>query len=268
MSRHTSRKSHKGFTLIELLVVIAIIAILAAILFPVFARARENARRTSCLSNLKQIGLGIMQYTQDYDETYPMNQYYIGSVSGPQVVWNGAIGPYIKSGNVWGVGGVFTCPSHPAATQNGQYGINTSISPDGDAAWANPGPGVVKMASLVKPAQTIYVTEKGKLDQTWNYSAFCAEEWCWTDGGYGGLKGEDTTRVAPQRDLQYDNDNQRSSAWPEGLMPRYRHLETGNQLYADGHAKAIGRGRINWYRDIYPGPTGLRGSTGESWYPY
>src|SRR5689334_5202516 len=60
-----------GFTLIELLVVIAIIAILAAILFPVFARARENARRASCQSNLKQIGLGIMMYTQDYDETFP-----------------------------------------------------------------------------------------------------------------------------------------------------------------------------------------------------
>src|SRR5687767_6194063 len=64
------RKS--GFTLIELLVVIAIIAILAAILFPVFARARENARRASCQSNLKQVGLGFVQYTQDYDERYPM----------------------------------------------------------------------------------------------------------------------------------------------------------------------------------------------------
>ena len=63
-----SRIVKRGFTLIELLVVIAIIAILAAILFPVFARARENARRASCQSNLKQIGLGIFQYTQDYDE--------------------------------------------------------------------------------------------------------------------------------------------------------------------------------------------------------
>src|SRR5690606_20820347 len=63
---------HKGFTLIELLVVIAIISILAAILFPVFARARENARRASCLSNLKQIGLGFMMYVQDYDEHFPL----------------------------------------------------------------------------------------------------------------------------------------------------------------------------------------------------
>ena len=65
------RRNARGFTLIELLVVIAIIAILAAILFPVFARARENARRTSCLSNLKQIALSSLQYIQDYDGRYP-----------------------------------------------------------------------------------------------------------------------------------------------------------------------------------------------------
>src|SRR5580704_7489517 len=65
------RRRTAGFTLIELLVVIAIIAILAAILFPVFAQAREKARQTSCISNLKQIGLATLQYVQDYDETYP-----------------------------------------------------------------------------------------------------------------------------------------------------------------------------------------------------
>ena len=75
-------KNTKGFTLIELLVVIAIIAILAAILFPVFARARENARRTSCLNNMKQIGLGFMQYTQDYDEKYPPNMPETGTPDG------------------------------------------------------------------------------------------------------------------------------------------------------------------------------------------
>ena len=88
-----------GFTLIELLVVIAIIAILAAILFPVFARARENARRSSCMSNLKQIGLGILQYTQDYDEHFPVyapgNFVYDAGVR--PFGWADALQPYIKS---------------------------------------------------------------------------------------------------------------------------------------------------------------------------
>src|SRR5262245_61739534 len=98
-------RSH-GFTLIELLVVIAIIAILAAILFPVFARARENARRASCQSNLKQIALGMHQYTQDYDERFPGN--HVGDGSGcpggngldcspPTAGWGAVIQPYIKS---------------------------------------------------------------------------------------------------------------------------------------------------------------------------
>src|SRR4051812_20391972 len=96
----------KGFTLIELLVVIAIIAILAAILFPVFGRARENARRASCMSNMKQIGLGVMQYTQDYDERYPM-RYYGGAPTGAiqeANSWRRQIYPYVKSAQL------FSCP--------------------------------------------------------------------------------------------------------------------------------------------------------------
>ena len=87
MSQSFQRRN-EGFTLIELLVVIAIIAILASILFPVFARARENARRTSCLSNLKQLGLGAMMYVQDYDESYPLAQTYIPTdANTPGGVW-------------------------------------------------------------------------------------------------------------------------------------------------------------------------------------
>src|ERR1700709_1970798 len=102
----SATRRHSAFTLIELLVVIAIIAILAAILFPVFAKAREKARQTSCLSNEKQISLGILQYIQDYDEMFPI------SVSNPALVptagsiigWADASQPYIKSI------GVLQCP--------------------------------------------------------------------------------------------------------------------------------------------------------------
>jgi len=102
-----------AFTLIELLVVIAIIAILAAILFPVFAQAREKARQTSCLSNEKQIGLGIMMYAQDYDEMYPMAYYYVnGANSGNGYVqWTGLVDPYVKQ--LKGNSTIWVCPSHP-----------------------------------------------------------------------------------------------------------------------------------------------------------
>lgn len=86
------RKRQAAFTLIELLVVIAIIALLAAILFPVFGRARENARRSTCQSNLKQIGLAFTQYAQDYDETLPLNN---GGTGIPLTVWNSALAPYL-----------------------------------------------------------------------------------------------------------------------------------------------------------------------------
>ena len=104
-------KFHFAFTLIELLVVIAIIAILASILFPVFGRARENARRASCQSNLKQIGLGMFQYTQDYDERFPIygSTYELG--------WASVLQPYLKSSQI------FQCPSEktePSSNPNSE----------------------------------------------------------------------------------------------------------------------------------------------------
>ena len=128
LNPNTKRVS--AFTLIELLVVIAIIAILAAILFPVFARARENARRSSCLSNLKQIGLGLMQYTQDYDGLMPLKDVAAGCAGGTGNTtaagaksWRTLIQPYIKSKQV------FACPSNTLASTNSAYDKDATVGP-------------------------------------------------------------------------------------------------------------------------------------------
>jgi prepilin-type N-terminal cleavage/methylation domain-containing protein/prepilin-type processing-associated H-X9-DG protein len=112
------RRTQSGFTLIELLVVIAIIAILAAILFPVFAQAREKARSTSCVSNLKQLALGMNMYANDYDETFPQWKWDQNQVAGTvnknngTTIWWNAIYPYVKNVQV------YTCPSAYYKTPN------------------------------------------------------------------------------------------------------------------------------------------------------
>jgi len=112
---HKSGKS-MGFTLIELLVVIAIIAILAAILFPVFAQAREKARQTVCLSNTKEMGLALTQYLQDYDGVYPRKDFYDGTT---YYTWQYAINPYLKSRDI------YRCPSNPLNDFSIYGGINS-----------------------------------------------------------------------------------------------------------------------------------------------
>jgi prepilin-type N-terminal cleavage/methylation domain-containing protein/prepilin-type processing-associated H-X9-DG protein len=120
----------RGFTLIELLVVIAIIAILAAILFPVFARAREKARETSCLSNVKQINLGIQMYVQDHDGTYPLAYYNHPSLPGGGQSWAAAVNPYIRQNMEEGI---WWCPSSGLKKWYGghsayvHYGLNAQI---------------------------------------------------------------------------------------------------------------------------------------------
>ena len=142
-------KTRKGFTLIELLVVIAIIAILAAILFPVFQKVRENARRASCQSNLKQLALGVVQYQQDSDEKFP------GNNNGQGRGWGGRIYPFVKST------GVFKCPDdstapNPANTAQVpiSYTMNNLLSNTGGGG--NSG---VALAVLNAPASTVLFCE-------------------------------------------------------------------------------------------------------------
>ncbi|MCW3059715.1 MAG: prepilin-type N-terminal cleavage/methylation domain [Capsulimonas sp.] len=151
--KHTSCRI--GFTLIELLVVIAIIAILAAILFPVFAKAREKARQISCASNQKQLGLGVMQYLQDNDEVFPLGNPNYGYCGG----WAHPIIPYLKSI------GVYKCPDDSTSYNPGfgvwqtvSYSMNDSLLGDGSRDAAN-NVHTTALATLAAPASTVLLCE-------------------------------------------------------------------------------------------------------------
>lgn len=222
------REQKTGFTLMELLVVIAIISILAAILFPVFARARENARRSSCMSNLKQIGLGIMQYTQDNDERYPPNWHGGGSAvqddpaapgrkfltrdqnstqpSGFYFTWMDSIYPYVKSSQL------FVCPSAITTASVPSYGYSDAIGGFQKSRYIVGAPDIpAALAEVQRPAEGIMLVD---------YNS--AQSWAVGVRGYSNFaKGTDVQKqiVTP-------------------------HLEGGNIGYADGHVKWQPRARI------------------------
>jgi prepilin-type N-terminal cleavage/methylation domain-containing protein len=174
-------RKQQGFTLIELLVVIAIIAILAAILFPVFAKAREKARQTSCLSNMKQIGLAFAQYTQDYDERYSARD-MAGPINSQSYSFRWAINPYTKNTQI------FKCPSNPTLNvDQGFYDIasakvptSTQISTNyvlNDAGGNNGGQfngQYPSLAQITAPAQKLLMVEETR--QSWD--DYASPWWC------------------------------------------------------------------------------------------
>ena len=201
LNRRKLMKNKSAFTLIELLVVIAIIAILAAILFPVFARARENARRASCLSNLKQLGLAAMMYAQDYDEKLvpAWNQ----EPPGPYEYWPDLLYPYTKSEQV------FVCPNAvdatPITTYN--YGINSNLTP----AYSG-----TSLASVVSASQKYLIMDYGKYAASWGYIDSSYPHYYLPGQGLAG--GDCTGTDEPECDTG-------------------RHFDGVNIIFADGHAK-------------------------------
>jgi prepilin-type N-terminal cleavage/methylation domain-containing protein/prepilin-type processing-associated H-X9-DG protein len=221
--------SSRGFTLIELLVVIAIIAILAAILFPVFARARENARRASCQSNMKQIGLGFAQYLQDYDEKYPMG--LSNDVTNPNrndqghFGWVMALQPYQKSVQI------YQCPSEtnapvaaPTVTDDtgfNDYWVNRKI-----CGWNNvdscPGAACgLNQATMNSTALVVLIGDGAKDDNT----------------GQDDYKGRSTYMI---KSGAFPNSSTSTANGNWGA----RHLEGANYGFADGHVKWLKPGKV------------------------
>ena len=237
-----SRKLGTAFTLIELLVVIAIIAILAAILFPVFAKAREKARQTSCMSNLKQLSLGALQYVQDNDEYFPALDNWMVS---PPTIWASMIYPYVKST------GVYACPSDSfSALIDGGTAYGTSVTWHlsylmneelGNTYWTVNGSGpplwATKQSRIVKPSTTVLFCDGGA--QVSENAPFVTptsplKQAAWflcdpdkTYSGQGGNAGCQGNALLP------DSQN------PEAAGPALRHVDMTNVAFTDGHVKAM-----------------------------
>ncbi len=281
-----SNPTQRAFTLIELLVVIAIIAILAAILFPVFAQAKTAAKKTADLSNVKQIATGTLLYAGDNDDYFPRNDYLIPTrQQWAPFTYREATGPYIKNGisnyrylsrsgteaMPLADGGLFQSPGAPnfryqyAANQfvmpssNAwnlwNYSPNKSRSdqdPDGFATGKAPIPSI-SQTQLSRPAGTLLVVNQGintGADSSGNVIMESASYW-WK-GGENRIKG---ATIPPNWDAD-------SSATPlfngdltkQGMyssLPRFRYNGVANVAWADGHAKGKRKGSLSWCTDMF-----------------
>ena len=210
----------KGFTLIELLVVIAIIAILAAILFPVFARAREKARETQCLSNVKEIALGLLMYASDYDSRLPAGSYQIVGAAGcdGKFFWPRVVTPYIGTGDGASSSGkaLWRCPSWREVSQNwycgayADYGLNSSVMSRLEA-------------EIQYPAATVMLGEYAY----WHPTGLTWYGW-YSWGGWGAYN-----RTTPSSGCRYDHNGRQNIAFCDG------HAKGGSRQYFIG-AEAAG----------------------------
>jgi prepilin-type N-terminal cleavage/methylation domain-containing protein/prepilin-type processing-associated H-X9-DG protein len=249
----------KGFTLIELLVVIAIIAILAAILFPVFAQAREQARKISCVSNARQIGLGIAMYIQDYDEMYvPYFSGYVpatNAYTSPQYYWPQLISPYIQKATGHGIGGqalpsdlsgVYRCPDAPynaAAALAYGYGNFSSYGLSDDIVnWWEPNnvPTTyipVGLASLVAPASTYELVET----------------WDWFDNGQepgAALALSYFDSFVNNNAALNTTDGRHNASYKKTTLAMAPDPQSiNNVVFCDGHVKSIRTGTVTLLGD-------------------
>ena len=243
-------RQNKGFTLIELLVVIAIIAILAAILFPVFAQARESARTISCVSNEKQISLGMLMYVQDYDERFPMYQYGLptgdprkdqkdasgGTYLDEYVGWDEVCQPYIKNKSL------LFCPSASSPgndytnSAKHDYEWTGSLNYATNCRLAGKYGATAKLAVLSYPASTILLSENGEQSSE-GACRIETDEWGWTGSQTNSMVAQST-----------DFPNQK----PAQLA---RHKGGANYAYCDGHAKWINAKSLGLKTDANGKPT-------------
>ncbi len=220
--------SAKGFTLIELLVVIAIIALVAAILFPVFAGVRAKGRATACASNLRQVGLALLQYSIDHDETYPLGWFSEEGFQGSDAAlgyykWMDAVYPYIRSEKL------FDCPDldghdykHYSKVSNdtghyGSYGLNDTyyVPNDAQTSFESDSRVPVGMAAVVVPAATFLV-----LETDGDY------EVAWSDKASANSEGKHEGKPALIND-------------ETGVRVVARHQGRSLTLFCDGHVKSL-----------------------------